>query len=113
MSVPLIAELTIPNVVNEIADIYNWQELGIFLEMDNADILTISGYHQKEQHQRLVETWFSRDPDKSWEKIHRAKKLTSAARSRSHVTTHSTSFTPHMIPLGMIKCYAISCQYVG
>ena len=95
-----VAELTIPNVVNKIADIHNWEELGIHLGMEKADIEKISTYHQKEQHQRLVEIWFCRDPSRSWEKVHRAMEAASlAARSRS---THTVLHSSPTSPLGML-----------
>ena len=97
-----VAELTIPNVVNEIADIYNWEELGIYLGMEKADIEKIGAYHQKEQHQRLVETWFCRDPDRSWEKIHRAMEAAQSAATRSR-SIHSNFHSSPISPLGMVS----------
>lgn len=57
-------------MVNIIAEISNWQELGIFLGMDTTDINIISNdYEPREYRQRLVEKWFSREPERSWEKL--------------------------------------------
>ena len=82
--------MTIPNVVNEIADVSNWQELGTFLGLDAVDIERIaSNYEPREHHQRLVETWFARDPLKSWEKLHRA--MEEAAARRGSLTSQPGS----------------------
>ena len=56
-----------------IAEVSNWQELGIFLGLDSTDINIISNdYEPREYRQQLVEKWFSREPERSWEKLQRA-----------------------------------------
>ena len=56
-----------------IAVVSNWKELGISLGMDTIDIDIIkSEYEPREYHQRLVEMWFSRELEISWEKLQRA-----------------------------------------
>ena len=66
-------ELTIPIVVNMIAEISNWQELGICLGLESSDTDVITNdYEPREHRQRLVEKWFSREPERSWEKLQRA-----------------------------------------
>lgn len=55
-------------MVNMIAEVSNWQELGICLGLESSDIDVISNdYEPREYRQRLVEKWFSREPEKSWE----------------------------------------------
>ena len=88
-------------MVNEIADIYNWEELGIYLGMATADVEKINDYHPKEKHQRLVETWFCRDPDRSWDKIHRAMEAAQSVAARSG-STHSIFHSSPISPLGMV-----------
>ena len=86
----LYAVMTIPNVVNEIADVSNWQELGTFLGLGAVDIERIaSNYEPREHHQRLVETWFAREPQRSWEKLHRA--MEEAAARRGSLTSQPGS----------------------
>lgn len=67
-------ELSIPNVVNGIQHIYvqKLQDLGILLGLQASDINMIMQYDLKERHQRLVEMWFVRDPNRSWENLRRA-----------------------------------------
>ena len=87
-------ELTLPNVVNIIAEISNWQELAIFLRLDTTDIDIISNdYEPREYRQRLVEKWFSREPERSWEKLQGA--LDEANRRRgSQTSKYSIPSTP-------------------
>ena len=85
--------MTIQKVVNEIAEVLNWEELGIFLGLESTDIEKIRiDYHDpKEHHQRLVEIWFARDPKRSWEKLHRAMEDASASRRGSASSAASSS----------------------
>ena len=70
-------ELTIPNVVNSISHVTEWQVLGTHLGLDNNDIKVIAAnYDAKEHHQRMVETWFARDANRSWDKLQDAMKRT-------------------------------------
>ena len=92
--------LTIPNVVNIIAEISNWQELAIYLGMDATDIDIISnGYEPREHHQRLVEKWFSREPERSWEKLQRALDEVTKRRG-SQTSKYSIPSTPTS-PMGI------------
>ena len=81
-------------MVNVIAEVSNWQELGIFLGLESSDIDVISNYYEpKEYHQRLVERWFSREPERSWEKLQRA--LDEATKRRgSQTSNYSLPSTP-------------------
>ena len=92
--------MTIPNVVNAITEISNWQELAIFLGLESSDTDVISNYYEpREYRQRLIEKWFSRDPERSWEKLQGA--LEEANRRRgSQTSTYSLPSTPAS-PMGM------------
>ena len=93
-------ELTIPNVVNIIAEISNWQELAIFLGMDATDIDIISNdYEPREYRQRLVEKWFSREPERSWEMLQRALDEVTKRRG-SQTSKYSIPSTPTS-PMGI------------
>ena len=109
-------DLTIPNVVNEIADISNWGELGIFLDLDGYDIEIIrDNYDPREHHQRLIENWFARDPQRSWEKLHRAMEDASARRgsassaASSMASFHSLSPVTPTSPIGKYS----ACDLIG
>ena len=96
----LDVELTIPNVVNIVAEISNWQELAIFLGMDATDIDIISNdYEPREYRQRLVEKWFSREPERSWEKLQRALDEVTKRRG-SQTSKYSIPSTPTS-PMGI------------
>ena len=102
--------MTIRNVVNEIADVSNWQELGIILGLGAIDIERIaSDYEPREYRQRLAETWFTRDPHRSWEKLRRS--MTEAAARRSSLVSQrsipSTPTSPMGRPHIECKCTAI------
>ena len=77
-------------MVNEIDNIENWQELGGQLGLSIKDINRISRHKPEEHHQRLVETWFARDPRRSWEKLRKDMKELSSRRG-SYDSTSSTS----------------------
>ena len=114
-------DLTIPNVVNEIADISNWGELGIFLDLYGYDIERIRVdymYDTRQYHQRLVENWFARDPQRSWEKLHRAMEDASARRgsassaASSMASFHSLSPITPTSPIGKYSaCDLIHCSH--
>ena len=85
--------------MNEIADISNWQELGIALRLDPVDIDRITSYYEpREHHQRLVETWFARDPDRSWEKLQGALHE-AAVRRGSNISQSSILLSPPISPM--------------
>ena len=87
-------------MVNMIAEVSNWQELGIFLGLDPTDIEVISNYYEpKEYYQRLVEKWFSREPERSWEKLQRALDEVGARRG-SQTSNFSLPSTPAS-PMGI------------
>ena len=94
-------------MVNIIAEISNWQELAIFLGLDTTDIDIISNdYEPREYRQRLVEKWFSREPERSWEKLRGA--LDEANRRRgSQTSKYSIPSTPTS-PMGMFQYVAIA-----
>ena len=94
-------EFSIPNVVNEIDHIRDWQELGIQLGLSTSDIDTISSYHQREYRQRLVELWFDQDLDCSWEKLVRAIDEVSSRRG-SYSSVSSVPSTPTS-PTGIVS----------
>ena len=77
-----------------IANVINWQDLGIFLGLDGADIERISSNYEPREHcQWLVETWFARDPNRSWKKLHKAIEEASARRE-SQMSQYSFLSTP-------------------
>ena len=83
-----------------IAEVSNWQELGIFLGLDPTDIDIIrNDYEPREYRQRLVEKWFSREPERSWEKLQRALDEVGARRG-SQTSKYSILSTPTS-PMGM------------
>jgi hypothetical protein len=85
-------------VVNIIAEISNWQELAVFLGMDPTDIDIISNdYEPREYHQRLVEKWFSRQTERSWEKLQGA--LDEVTNRRGSQTSKCSTPTS---PMGII-----------
>ena len=86
-------EFSIPNVVNEIDPIRDWQGLGLQLGLSPNDIDMISSCDWTEHRQRLVETWFARDPDCSWEKLLRAADEASSRRE-SYGSAFSVPSTP-------------------
>lgn len=95
--------MTVINVVNTIADISNWQGLGRSLELEATDIELIqrlSHDDPREYHQRLAETWFARDPNRSWEKLHRAMEEASARRGSYTSSIHSCSPVTPTSPTG-------------
>lgn len=77
-----------------IANIINWQDLGTFLGLDGSDIERISSNYEPREHcQRLAETWFARDPNRSWKKLQKAIEEASARRG-SQVSQYSFPSTP-------------------
>ena len=83
-----------------IADVSNWQELSIFLGLDTTDIDIISSdYEPREYRQRLVEKWFSREPERSWEKLQRALDEVTTRRG-SQTSKYSIPSTPTS-PMGI------------
>ena len=91
-------ELTIPIVVNMIAEISNWQEVGICLGLESSDTDVITNdYEPREHRQRLVEKWFSREPERSWEKLQRALDEVNKRRG-SQASNYSL---PLASPMGM------------
>ena len=58
-------------MVNEIADVKEWEQLAISLGLTTNDIDLIKQYDQKEHHQRLAERWYDRALDYSWGKLQR------------------------------------------
>lgn len=63
-------EPKISDVVNEIADVVNWERLGLMLGLSIADMDKIRNqYHPNEHHQRLAELWHSRGNEYSWSKL--------------------------------------------
>ena len=84
-----------------IVEISNWQELGIFLGLVPTDIDVISNYYEpREHHQRLVEKWFSREPEGSWEKVQRALEEATKRRGSQASSKYSIPSTPTS-PMGM------------
>jgi hypothetical protein len=58
-------------VVNEIADMKDWEQLAISLGLTTNDIDLIKQYDHNEHHQRLAELWYDRPLDYSWGKLRR------------------------------------------
>ena len=69
----LAQELSISNVVNAVADIQRFREFaGSLPGLNSEDVDTIKqNYKIDEQNQRLIELWFKRDINPSWEKLKR------------------------------------------
>ena len=57
--------------MNEIADVKDWEQLGISLGLTTNDIDLIKQYDRREHHQRLAELWYDRAVDYSWGKLRR------------------------------------------
>ena len=64
-------EPEISEVVNEIADVKDWEQLAISLGLTVNDIDLIKQYDHREHHQRLAELWSDRAVDYSWGKLRR------------------------------------------
>ena len=58
-------------MVNEIADVRDWERLAISLGLTTNDIDMIKQYDHREYYQRMVEMWYDRDQDYSWNKLRR------------------------------------------
>ena len=58
-------------MVNEIADVKNWEQLAISLGLTANDIDLIKQYDHREHRQRLAELWYDRALDYSWSKLRR------------------------------------------
>ena len=66
----LPTEPEIADVVNEIAEVANWERLALMLGLSMNDIDMIrSRYDQSEHHQRLAEIWHDRGQDYTWSKL--------------------------------------------
>ena len=65
------AEPEISDVVNEIADVKDWEQLAISLGLAANDIDLIKQYDHREHRQRLAELWYDRALDYSWGKLRR------------------------------------------
>ena len=84
-----------------IAEVSNWQELGICLGLESSDIDVISNdYEPREYRQRLVEKWFSREPERSWEKLLGALDEVTKRRG-SQTSKYSIPSTPTS-PMGIL-----------
>ena len=81
-----IVDLKIPDVVNEIADIANWEGLAYNLGLTEADVSKIRGYDQSEHHQRLAEMWYDQDIEYTWSKL---STVLNSPRRRSSVSVIS------------------------
>ena len=92
-------EFSIPNVVNNISLVPDWQGLGILLGLTVEEIAMINSYpDQREHRQRLIETLFARDPDCSWEKLRRAIYEQSNRRASYDSAISSVPSTPTSPP---------------
>ena len=70
MCVNASTEPEIADVVNEIAEVVNWERLALSLGLSISDIDMIrSRYDQNEHHQRLAEMWHDRGREYSWSKL--------------------------------------------
>ena len=58
-------------MVNEIADIKDWEQLAVSLGLTISDIEIIKHYDHREHRQRLAELWNDRALDYSWGKLRR------------------------------------------
>ena len=58
-------------MVNEIADVKDWEQLAISLGLTTNDIDQIKQYDHREHRQRLAELWYDRALDYSWSKLQR------------------------------------------
>lgn len=56
-------------MVNEIADVKDWELLAVSLGLTQNDIDLIKQYDHREHHQRMVELWYDRDEEYSWAKL--------------------------------------------
>ena len=63
------AEPEISDVVNEIADVKDWEQLAISLGLTTNDTDFIKQYDHREHCQRLAELWYDRALDYSWGKL--------------------------------------------
>ena len=58
-------------MVNEIADVKDWEQLAISLGLTTNDVDLIKQYDHREHHQHLAELWHDRALDYSWGKLRR------------------------------------------
>ena len=58
-------------MVNEIANVRDWEQLALSLGLSSNDIDMIKQYDHQEHRQRMVEMWYDRDQDYSWTKLQR------------------------------------------
>ena len=84
-------DLTIPEAVNMIAVVPDaqLQDLGRKLGLDEVTLSRISGYDPKEQHQRLIETWFEANYQPSREVL-----IDTLPRRESSASVSSVPQTP-------------------
>lgn len=86
-------------MVNDICLVPDWQGLGILLGLIDEDIAMISSYPDQREHcQRVIETWFVRDPELSWEKLQRAIEEVSSRRASYDSAISSIPSTPTSPP---------------
>ena len=99
-----IVAITLPDAVNFVKKVTNQelQLLGHNLGLPDArvqEIIKISNYDLNEQHQRLVELWFTQDSEPTWEKLREScgdpiRRSTSLYRRESSTSTISVPNTP-------------------
>lgn len=57
-------------MVNEIAEVVNWERLGVMLGLSVDEMDTIrTSYKQNEHHQRLAELWRRKGGECTWSKL--------------------------------------------
>lgn len=94
-----IAEITLPDAVNFIMRLTNQelQTLGNNLRLDEARVKEIISpyYDLSEQHQRLMELWFRKESNPTWEKLHESMVFDGSYRRESSASTASIPTTPY------------------
>ena len=87
-------------MVNEIADVKDWEQLAISLGLTTNDIDMIKQYDHREHRQRLVEMWYDRDQDYSWTKLRREVDKFTLDESQIHP---SLVHLPRLIALRLVS----------
>ena len=94
-----ISEITLPDAVNFIMRLTNQelQTLGNNLRLDEARVKEIISpyYDLSEHHQRLMELWFRKESNPTWEKLHESMVFDGSYRRESSASTASVPTTPY------------------
>ena len=93
-----LLEITLPDAVNFIMklSIQELPTLGNNLGLDEARVKEIvSPYYDSEQHQRLMELWFRKESNPTWEKLLESMASLSSYRRESSTSTASVQTNPY------------------